>query len=85
MPDGDERDSRTRAHLQRVHGSVDVPPTDTYLGLHLDEARALADQEGRLLVDRTPNLRRRRANLVTIRVNVLLDDDGVVVVEADVG
>jgi ABC-type amino acid transport substrate-binding protein len=55
-----------------------------YVGLILAGARTLAEREGRRLVDRSPNLRSRRASLLSNRVDVLLNQDGVVV-KADVG
>lgn len=84
MPDGDEQDLRVRSQIRNLAGSATVPPTDTYLGLTLDEARALAEAEGRLLIDRSSDFSSRRANLQMNRVNVLVDGDGVVV-QADVG
>lgn len=63
---------------------VDEEAAQQYLGLARDAALLLAEQEGRVLVDRTPHFHRRRANHVNNRVNVLLDQAGVVVL-ADVG
>jgi hypothetical protein len=78
VPDGDERDRRLRLHLKALAGLTQPRPTDPYLGLTLDEAQALAAQEGRHLVSRTGHSG-RRANLVTHRVNVTLDANTVVV------
>jgi hypothetical protein len=83
VPDGDERDLRVRAHIREVWGGPEPPPTDTYVGLTLVEAHALADREGRRVVVRAPSGGRRR-NLVNNRVNVVLDAGGVVVA-ADLG
>jgi hypothetical protein len=83
MTDGDERDRRVRAHIRQLFG-LELPPTDPYIGLTLAQAVELAEKEGRRVVDRSPNFRSRRADLVPGRVNVLLNVDGVVV-QADVG
>ena len=83
MADGDERDQQVRRSLRENLG-YEPPGADQYLGLTRQEAQALADRENRRLVDRTPNFHARRADLVSNRVNVLIDEQGVVV-DADIG
>jgi hypothetical protein len=70
---------RTRESL-----GYEPPRADPYLGLTCEEAQALADHEQRRLVDRTPDFHARRADLVSNRVNVLFDENGVVI-DADIG
>lgn len=89
MPDDEAPGARPAPHP--VPGSCLQPdpvsqlfPTDAYLGLDREQARALSDKEHRVLVDRTGSFTTRRADLVPARVNVRFDDTGRVV-EADAG
>lgn len=63
---------------------ADADAVKHYLGLDGYAALTLAVEEGRDLVDRTPNFTRRRADLRFNRVNVQYDEHGVVV-RADLG
>jgi hypothetical protein len=63
---------------------ADAEAVEHYLGLDRYGAMTLALQEGRELVDRSPNFTLRRANHRSRRVNVAYDEHGVVV-RADLG
>lgn len=62
---------------------ADTEAVKHFVGLSHGEAVALAAREGRVIVDRSPNFGRRRADHKFYRVNVLLEDD--IVVRADLG
>jgi hypothetical protein len=81
--DGDARDGLVRETLRNV-GATQPPGADHYLGLSRTEAERFATSEGRRVVDRTPDFESRRADLVTRRINLLLDSAGVVI-RADIG